>query len=73
MYQLISEYSILFYLYFVLITLQCKLLSLASLSESHYIQLYAEPSVIYYIRNNFDISECIIVSPDAGGAKRCVL
>ncbi|CAG7847390.1 Ribose-phosphate pyrophosphokinase 2; AltName: Full=Phosphoribosyl pyrophosphate synthase 2 [Serendipita indica DSM 11827] len=32
--------------------------------------LYAEPSTILYIRNNFDISECVIVSPDAGGAKR---
>jgi len=32
--------------------------------------LYAEPSTIHYIRNNFDVSDCIIVSPDAGGAKR---
>ncbi|KIM34126.1 hypothetical protein M408DRAFT_325630 [Serendipita vermifera MAFF 305830] len=33
-------------------------------------KLYAEPSTIHYIRNNFDVSDCIIVSPDAGGAKR---
>ena len=35
-------------------------------------KLYAEPSAIQYIRNNFDISNVVIVSPDAGGAKRCV-
>lgn len=32
--------------------------------------LYAEPSAILYIRNNFDVSKLVIVSPDAGGAKR---
>lgn len=32
--------------------------------------LYAEPSAIQYIRNNFDPKEIVIVSPDAGGAKR---
>jgi len=32
--------------------------------------LYAEPSVIQYIRTNFDLSQIVIVSPDAGGAKR---
>ncbi|BEJ14053.1 hypothetical protein CspHIS471_0312270 [Cutaneotrichosporon sp. HIS471] len=32
--------------------------------------LYAEPSMIHYIRNNIDVSNCVIVSPDAGGAKR---
>lgn len=32
--------------------------------------LYAEPSAILYIRNNFDLSKLVIVSPDAGGAKR---
>ncbi|KZT02696.1 phosphoribosyl pyrophosphokinase [Laetiporus sulphureus 93-53] len=32
--------------------------------------LYAEPSVIQYIRSNFDLSRIVIVSPDAGGAKR---
>ncbi|CAK9780649.1 phosphoribosyl pyrophosphokinase [Cutaneotrichosporon oleaginosum] len=32
--------------------------------------LYAEPSMIHYIRNNLDVSNCVIVSPDAGGAKR---
>jgi len=32
--------------------------------------LYAEPSAILYIRNNFDLSNLVIVSPDAGGAKR---
>ncbi|QRV76022.1 ribose-phosphate pyrophosphokinase [Ceratobasidium sp. AG-Ba] len=33
-------------------------------------QLYAEPSIIHYIRTRLDVSKCIIVSPDAGGAKR---
>ncbi|KAG8829935.1 hypothetical protein FRB91_006595 [Serendipita sp. 411] len=33
-------------------------------------KLYAEPSTIQYIHNNFEVSDCIIVSPDAGGAKR---
>ncbi|KAL4243472.1 ribose-phosphate pyrophosphokinase family protein [Abortiporus biennis] len=33
-------------------------------------QLYAEPSAIQYIRANFDLSNLVIVSPDAGGAKR---
>ncbi|KAI0692757.1 phosphoribosyl pyrophosphokinase [Cytidiella melzeri] len=32
--------------------------------------LYAEPSVIQYIRNNFALDNVVIVSPDAGGAKR---
>jgi len=32
--------------------------------------LYAEPSAVLYIRNNFDLSNLVIVSPDAGGAKR---
>ncbi|KAH9937711.1 phosphoribosyl pyrophosphokinase [Fomitopsis serialis] len=32
--------------------------------------LYAEPSTIQYIRTNFDLSQIVIVSPDAGGAKR---
>ncbi|KAA1471492.1 phosphoribosyl pyrophosphokinase [Dentipellis sp. KUC8613] len=32
--------------------------------------LYAEPSVILYIRTHFDLSQVVIVSPDAGGAKR---
>jgi ribose-phosphate pyrophosphokinase len=34
--------------------------------------LYAEPSLILYIRTKFDLSNVVIVSPDAGGAKRCV-
>jgi hypothetical protein len=33
-------------------------------------QLYAEPSMIYWMREHLDIENCIIVSPDAGGAKR---
>jgi hypothetical protein len=33
-------------------------------------QLYAEPSLILYIRTKFDLSNVVIVSPDAGGAKR---
>lgn len=32
--------------------------------------LYAEPSVLDYIRKNTDIANTILVSPDAGGAKR---
>lgn len=32
--------------------------------------LYAEPSAILYIRTHFDLNEVVIVSPDAGGAKR---
>lgn len=32
--------------------------------------LYAEPSVLTWIRENLDVENCVIVSPDAGGAKR---
>jgi ribose-phosphate pyrophosphokinase len=32
--------------------------------------LFAEPSAINYIRTHFKISDVVIVSPDAGGAKR---
>lgn len=32
--------------------------------------LYAEPSVVNYIKQNIDYHNAIIVSPDAGGAKR---
>lgn len=32
--------------------------------------LYAEPSVLRYIKENFKVEDTIIVSPDAGGAKR---
>ncbi|EAQ87791.1 hypothetical protein CHGG_04410 [Chaetomium globosum CBS 148.51] len=32
--------------------------------------LYAEPSFLRYIRENFNPEDCVIVSPDAGGAKR---
>lgn len=32
--------------------------------------LYAEPSMLRYIRENFDWKNAVIVSPDAGGAKR---
>lgn len=32
--------------------------------------LYAEPSMLRWIRLNLDVSRCVIVSPDAGGAKR---
>lgn len=35
-------------------------------------QLYAEPSSILYIRRHFDVKNVVIVSPDAGGAKRWV-
>ncbi|KAF8905575.1 phosphoribosyltransferase-like protein [Gymnopilus junonius] len=33
-------------------------------------KLYAEPSAILYIRTHFDLDNVVIVSPDAGGAKR---
>lgn len=32
--------------------------------------LYGEPSVVRYINENININEAIIISPDAGGAKR---
>lgn len=32
--------------------------------------LYAEPTVLRYIKENLDYSNAVIVSPDAGGAKR---
>lgn len=32
--------------------------------------LYAEPTVVQYIKTHMDYTEAIIVSPDAGGAKR---
>ncbi|KAF9737874.1 hypothetical protein PMIN06_004285 [Paraphaeosphaeria minitans] len=32
--------------------------------------LYAEPSTLRWIKDNLNVKECIIVSPDAGGAKR---
>ncbi|CAN3364848.1 ribose-phosphate pyrophosphokinase 2 [Diutina catenulata] len=32
--------------------------------------LYAEPNVLGYIRDTFDLKNLIVVSPDAGGAKR---
>lgn len=32
--------------------------------------LYAEPSMLHWIRNNCDLQNSILVSPDAGGAKR---
>ena len=35
--------------------------------------LYAEPSTLRWIRENVDMKEAVIVSPDAGGAKRFVL
>jgi ribose-phosphate pyrophosphokinase len=32
--------------------------------------LFAEPSIFRWIRENLNIEDCVIVSPDAGGAKR---
>lgn len=32
--------------------------------------LYAEPSVLKWVSENLDVSDLVIVSPDAGGAKR---
>lgn len=34
--------------------------------------LYAEPSMLKWIREHLDVTNCVIVSPDAGGAKRYV-
>ncbi|KAF8525053.1 phosphoribosyltransferase-like protein [Hysterangium stoloniferum] len=34
------------------------------------VPLYAEPASLHYIRTHFEIENLIIVSPDAGGAKR---
>ncbi|OCF31553.1 ribose-phosphate pyrophosphokinase [Kwoniella heveanensis CBS 569] len=34
------------------------------------VPLYAEPSMIQYMRDHIDVQNCVIVSPDAGGAKR---
>ncbi|KAL8831797.1 MAG: hypothetical protein Q9191_000652 [Dirinaria sp. TL-2023a] len=32
--------------------------------------LYAEPSTLRWIRENLEVDKCVVVSPDAGGAKR---
>ena len=32
--------------------------------------LYAEPSTLRWIRENLKVQDCVVVSPDAGGAKR---
>lgn len=34
--------------------------------------LYAEPSTVRWIEENMNLDDCVIVSPDAGGAKRFV-
>lgn len=34
--------------------------------------LYAEPSTLRWIRENLKVQDCVVVSPDAGGAKRFV-
>lgn len=34
--------------------------------------LYAEPSTLRWIRENLKVQDCVVVSPDAGGAKRSV-
>ncbi|KAG0646141.1 Phosphoribosyl pyrophosphate synthase 2 [Hyphodiscus hymeniophilus] len=34
--------------------------------------LYAEPSTLRWIRENLKVQDCVVVSPDAGGAKRLV-
>ncbi|KAF7318011.1 hypothetical protein HMN09_00308300 [Mycena chlorophos] len=39
-------------------------------SGCDHVILYAEPSAILYIRTHFDLNDVVIVSPDAGGAKR---
>jgi ribose-phosphate pyrophosphokinase len=32
--------------------------------------LYAEPCVLGWVKENLDVQNCVVVSPDAGGAKR---
>jgi ribose-phosphate pyrophosphokinase len=32
--------------------------------------LYAEPSTLRWIKSNLEVKRCVVVSPDAGGAKR---
>ena len=32
--------------------------------------LYAEPSTLRWIKTNLEVKQCVVVSPDAGGAKR---
>lgn len=32
--------------------------------------LYAEPSTLNWIKENLNVKDCVVVSPDAGGAKR---
>ncbi|KAL0951201.1 hypothetical protein HGRIS_007927 [Hohenbuehelia grisea] len=48
--------------------------NLVSCGQSHDVmlvsKLYAEPSAILYIRTHFNLDDVVIVSPDAGGAKR---
>ncbi|KAG8906299.1 hypothetical protein FRC00_012707, partial [Tulasnella sp. 408] len=39
-------------------------------SGADHMILYAEPSMLWYIKENFSIKNVVIVSPDAGGAKR---
>ncbi|KAG8913881.1 hypothetical protein FRC01_004342 [Tulasnella sp. 417] len=39
-------------------------------SGADHMILYAEPSMLWYIRENFSVKNVVIVSPDAGGAKR---
>jgi ribose-phosphate pyrophosphokinase len=34
--------------------------------------LYAEPSTLRWIRENLRVEDCVVVSPDAGGAKRFI-
>jgi ribose-phosphate pyrophosphokinase len=34
--------------------------------------LYAEPSTLNWIKENLNVRDCVVVSPDAGGAKRYV-
>lgn len=48
---------------------ECNRKACADLSSDN---LYAEPSVLRWIKENLDIEDCVIVSPDAGGAKRYV-
>ncbi|KAG6327011.1 hypothetical protein ID866_12078 [Astraeus odoratus] len=42
-------------------------------SGCDHVILYAEPSSILYIRTHFDVRDVVVVSPDAGGAKRLVI
>ena len=66
----IHLYNYIFLLRFDLVTI-LSLCALQGFFDIPVDNLYAEPAVLKWIRENLDDwKECVIVSPDAGGAKR---